>query len=111
VLGDDDFCIIAQGVFDHLQLLERLGIAYEILLGGLVDQPDSLCLALCDLNDRLTFALGTLDNRQLLLFGRFKFERFALNSSYDKSSPVTSINRGLFVSATWGIHTRSKAEW
>ena len=58
MLGDDDFCIFAQGVFDHLQLLERLGVADEILLGGLVDQPDGLCLALRNLNNCLTFALG-----------------------------------------------------
>jgi hypothetical protein len=27
-----------------------------------------------------------------------------LNSSYNKHSPATSIDRGVFVSATWGRH-------
>ena len=31
-----------------------------------------------------------------------------MNSSYNKHSPVTSIDRGGFVSATWGIGSRDE---
>jgi len=39
------------------------------------------------------------------------FERFALNSAYGKSSPTTSIDRGGFVSATWGRQIRGRCNF
>jgi len=51
MFGNNDFGIITQGIFDHLQLFQSLGVAYEILFGGFVDQPDGLRLALRNLNN------------------------------------------------------------
>lgn len=75
MLGDDDLGILAQGVFDHLQLFEGLSIAHKVFLGSFIDQPDGLGLALSYMNRRFAFPLRPLDDRQLLLFGRFELTR------------------------------------
>jgi hypothetical protein len=45
-VNDDDLSVLPQSGFDHLQLLERLGITDEVLLGNFVNQANSFSLAL-----------------------------------------------------------------
>ena len=63
MLGDHDFGILAQGVFDHLQLFEGLSIAHKVFLGSFIDQPDGLGLALSHVNRRFAFPLRPLNDR------------------------------------------------
>ena len=75
MLGDDDLGVLAQGDFDHLYLLEGLGVADKVLVCGFVNKADGFSLALGYLDHHFAFSLGELDGRQLFLFGRFELAR------------------------------------
>ena len=57
----DDLGVLPERLLDRLELAQHLGVADEVLLGGLVDQLDGLRLALGGEDLGLLDALGLLD--------------------------------------------------
>ena len=59
--GHDDLGILIERPFDGFELAQHLGVAHEVLVGGLVDELDGLRFALAPEDLGLSRALGLLD--------------------------------------------------
>ena len=61
VAGHDDLAVLVERPLDGFELAQHLGVAHEVLVGGLVDELDGLRLALGLEDLGLVDALGLLD--------------------------------------------------